>query len=55
MRIVGVDAVKTGRPDCLLLLAWNFEREIRALPGRRLRGDFIVPVPAARLVKEIKG
>lgn len=47
--IVGIDALKDGPADCLLLLAWNFEKEIRA----RCRtagycGDFLVPVPEAR-------
>jgi SAM-dependent methyltransferase len=51
MEIVGIDALKTAKVDCLLLLAWNFESEIR----RRCRaagykGRFLVPVPEARLV-----
>ncbi len=29
MEIVGIDALKTAKVDCLLLLAWNFEKEIR--------------------------
>ncbi len=50
MKIVGVDALKTAKVDCLLLLAWNFEAEIR----RRCRaagyaGEFLIPVPEARL------
>ncbi|MEK7858513.1 MAG: class I SAM-dependent methyltransferase [Elusimicrobiota bacterium] len=51
MRIAGIDALKTGRPDVLLLLAWNFEREIRArCRAAGYVGDFIVPVPQARLL-----
>lgn len=51
MEIVGIDALKTAKVDCLLLLAWNFEKEIR----RRCRdagysGRFLVPVPEARLI-----
>ena len=51
MEIVGIDALKTAKVDCLLLLAWNFETEIR----RRCRaagykGRFLIPVPEARLV-----
>lgn len=51
MEVVGVDALKDRKVDCLLLLAWNFEAEIR----RRCRaagyqGQFLVPVPEARLV-----
>jgi SAM-dependent methyltransferase len=51
MEIVGIDALKSAKVDCLLLLAWNFEKEIR----RRCRdagyaGQFLVPVPEARLV-----
>lgn len=50
MEIVGIDALKHAKVDCLLLLAWNFEKEIR----RRCRdagyqGQFLVPVPEARL------
>jgi SAM-dependent methyltransferase len=51
MEIVGVDALRRERVDCLLLLAWNFEAEIR----RRCRaagyaGQFLIPVPTAQLV-----
>ena len=52
MKIVGIDALKTAKVDCLLLLAWNFESEIR----RRCRdagyeGQFLIPVPEARLAR----
>jgi len=51
MEVVGIDALKSAKVDCLLLLAWNFEKEIR----RRCRaagyeGQFLVPVPEAALV-----
>ncbi len=51
MEIVGIDALKSADVGCLLLLAWNFEKEIR----RRCRaagykGRFLIPVPEARLV-----
>ena len=43
------EALLDERPDYVLLLAWNFEREIRAqqaaYPGR-----FVVPVPEPRIV-----
>jgi SAM-dependent methyltransferase len=51
LKIVGIDALKGAKVDCLLLLAWNFEAEIR----RRCRdagfaGQFLIPIPEARLV-----
>lgn len=51
MEIVGIESLKSAKVDCLLLLAWNFEKEIR----RRCRtagyaGQFLVPVPEARIV-----
>ena len=51
MEVVGIDALKSAKVDYLLLLAWNFEKEIR----RRCRdagyaGQFLVPVPEARIV-----
>ena len=51
MKIVSPERLKSDKPDCLLLLAWNFEKEIRArCQAAGFAGDFIVPVPKARLV-----
>lgn len=51
MGIVAIDALKTTKVDCLLLLAWNFEKEIRRrCADAGYRGDFLVPVPEARFV-----
>lgn len=51
MEIVGIDALKTSEVDTLLLLAWNFEKEIRSrCRAAGYAGDFILPVPQARLV-----
>lgn len=51
MKIAGVEALKAGKPDCLLLLAWNFEKEIRRrCQAAGYTGQFLVPGPVARLV-----
>ena len=51
MKIKGIDALKTEKVDCLLLLAWNFEKEIRRrCQAAGYAGQFLVPVPEARLV-----
>jgi SAM-dependent methyltransferase len=49
LEIVGIDALKGAKVDCLLLLAWNFEKEIR----RRCRdagyeGQYLLPGPVPR-------
>ncbi len=45
-------APKTAKVDCLLLLAWNFEKEIRRrCQAAGYKGRFLVPVPEARLVE----
>lgn len=52
MRITGIDELVSSRVDYLLLLAWNFQTEIK----HRCRmikypGDFIVPVPGAKIIR----
>lgn len=52
MRITGIEELGRSKVDYLLLLAWNFETEIR----RRCRainyaGRFILPVPEAKLLE----
>jgi hypothetical protein len=53
MRITGIEELTCSKVDHLLLLAWNFEPEIR----RRCRtvgytGGFIVPVPEVRVIEQ---
>lgn len=50
--VYGTDQLKTRNPHYLLLLAWNFEKEIRAQQADYLaRGNrFVVPVPIPRVV-----
>lgn len=51
MKIVGISALESAKVDCLLLLAWNFEAEIRRrCQAAGYTGRFLVPVPEARLV-----
>ena len=51
MEIVGIEALKSAKVDCLLLLAWNFEKEIRRrCQAAGYAGQFLVPVPEARVV-----
>ena len=46
------EALLSEQPDHVLLLAWNFEREVLAQQAeyRRRGGRFVVPVPEPRLV-----
>jgi hypothetical protein len=47
MRIVGPSELAAAEVDHLLLLAWNFEREIvRRSRAGGYRGSYIRPVPA---------
>lgn len=53
IEIVPPEKLLEERPDFVLLLAWNFEKEIleQQAEYRRLGGRFIVPVPEARVVQ----
>ena len=46
------DLIYQRRPDCLLILAWNFARSIMASHARYARegGRFILPMPEPRIV-----
>jgi hypothetical protein len=50
--VVGADVMTTRRPDCLLILAWNFADPIIARYQSYLDagGRFIVPLPELRMV-----
>jgi 2-polyprenyl-3-methyl-5-hydroxy-6-metoxy-1,4-benzoquinol methylase len=51
MRVVGIDALKDHRVDFLLLLAWNFQKEIiRRCEAARYAGAFILPVPVPTII-----
>ncbi len=53
MLIKGIDELSRARVDYLLLLAWNFEKEIiRRCKAAKYTGKFIRPVPQAAIVEE---
>jgi novobiocin biosynthesis protein NovU/D-mycarose 3-C-methyltransferase len=50
IEIAGPDALRGAKADVLLLLAWNFEKEIRRrCAAAGYRGRYLIPVPEARL------
>lgn len=52
MRIAGIDELARSRVDYLLLLAWNFEAEIRRrCQAVSYSGGFILPVPTATIIE----
>lgn len=52
MRIAGIEELTRSKVDYLLLLAWNFEAEIRRrCVAVRYGGGFILPVPEARVIE----
>jgi hypothetical protein len=51
MRITGIQELAETRVDYLLLLAWNFQKEIIARCGAaRYGGAFILPVPVPGII-----
>jgi hypothetical protein len=51
MRIVGIEELTRSNVDYLLLLAWNFEAEIRRrCAAVHYGGGFILPVPEAKVI-----
>ncbi|HYE00018.1 MAG TPA: class I SAM-dependent methyltransferase [Alphaproteobacteria bacterium] len=52
VRIPILDEAAAGKPDAYLMLAWNFLDEFLAKEAAYLRagGEFVVPVPALRVV-----
>ncbi|MEW6510658.1 MAG: sugar nucleotide-binding protein [Bacteroidota bacterium] len=56
MRITGIDELSTSKVDYLLLLAWNFQKEIIArCAAVHYRGAFIVPVPVPTILAQNTG
>jgi SAM-dependent methyltransferase len=52
MKIVSIDELSTSKVDYLLLLAWNFQREIvKRCQDKKYKGDFILPVPEATIIR----
>jgi hypothetical protein len=52
LRIEAPERLQVDRPDCVLLLAWNFADEIMEQQAeyRRGGGQFVIPVPTPRVV-----
>jgi dTDP-4-dehydrorhamnose reductase/SAM-dependent methyltransferase len=51
MRIVGINELASAKVDYLLLLAWNFQKEIiRRCTAVHYRGGFIIPVPVPTIL-----
>lgn len=57
MHIIPTARLAEGQPDYLLLLAWNFQREImRRSRSAGFRGEFIMPVPEPTVIaSELEG
>ncbi|MDI6804612.1 MAG: sugar nucleotide-binding protein [Bacteroidota bacterium] len=54
MKIVSIDELTKSEVDFLLLLAWNFQAEIiKRCQDKKYKGDFILPVPEATIIKNI--
>jgi hypothetical protein len=52
MKIVGINELAKIKVDFLLLLAWNFQHEIiRRCQEKQYKGDFILPVPEAMIIR----
>jgi hypothetical protein len=53
MRITGIQELAENKVDYLLLLAWNFRKEIIArCQAARYRGGFILPVPVPSIITD---
>lgn len=52
MKIVSIDELTNSKVDYLLLLAWNFQKEIvKRCQEKLYKGDFILPVPEAMIIR----
>jgi SAM-dependent methyltransferase len=52
MEIIPIDSLASNEVDFLILLAWNFENEIRARCRKiGYRGRFLIPVPEVRIAE----
>lgn len=52
IEIVAPEMMKTAKPDCMVMFAWNFESEILRKEADFINGGgkFIVPLPTIRIV-----